>query len=265
MEKFYYNISEIIFGLRDEYIKNQQLLEELKRYVEVSDGKVDKELYCREAFDTCSNEIYARISKRQNELQKMLHHIGVELTVLPANDLAPHYRLIKKDGKYKFVLNEPNDKQYDVRITKQGEFKDIADELYNSPLMKTEKAFFKTLTEFADLSVGPNIIIVWNNLALFDKSAPIMYIPSKDLFYVDPGKVYNECHIKSLLEEGIMKENVPEGFRSTIDKNLENYPDLYYSSNLKIDCDINRRMELSINKEYGKVLLKKKRNVRFYE
>ena len=55
-----YLFSEIIIGLRNEYIKNQVLLKELIKYIEIPNNFVEKDLYCEQSLFNNSNEIFCQ-------------------------------------------------------------------------------------------------------------------------------------------------------------------------------------------------------------
>ena len=61
MEKYEYSYGEILFALREEYRKNEELLKRLKQYVLISDSQV-----ADYNFKKQFNSIYLRVQMKQN-------------------------------------------------------------------------------------------------------------------------------------------------------------------------------------------------------
>lgn len=79
MEKQYYTVREIILGLREEYIKNQKELEELKKCIVIRNEEVKS--FTFEIGNEKEQEIIVRLQKRGNLLQRFIQCIMDEYVI----------------------------------------------------------------------------------------------------------------------------------------------------------------------------------------
>lgn len=79
MEKQYYTVREVILGLRDEYVKNQARLDNLKKYFYIADKNVKS--FNFETGNINEQQIIARFEKRGNIIQKLLSELLEEYTI----------------------------------------------------------------------------------------------------------------------------------------------------------------------------------------
>ena len=252
MEKDTYLFSEVVIGLRSEYLKNQRLLDKLNKYIRISDDRMVKSLFCDLSPFSRSNEIFMYILKRQNKLQKFIDYIGFEFFNAPCHEMSPLYSL-KKENKYTIEVNN------------KKEVIEIIDELNNSLLMKT-KHLYESLSQFQTISISPRQIYMRGNFDDLNISTSfIRYESENDIFVVYPGVKNGLQLVNTYFNTEIPKDIIPEEYRKIIDENLKKYIDIRDYGAFEIDCPIEKPIELSINEANNKVVLKKKRLIKFYE
>ncbi len=267
MNKNTYLFSEIIIGLRDEYLKNQKLLNELDKYIKISDDKMCKYIFCKTSPYSHSNEIFMFILKEQNKLEKILNYIGYRFLSAPCHYTSPLYLLKKENDMYnfKFVNNTlPKNNKYNIEVINKKEVSEIADEINNSLLMQT-KCIFEPISKFQSLSITlRGIDLIGNFEDLNIDSSYIHYNSNKDTIAVCPGVKPGIFLIDKYLKTRIPKEIIPEEYRKIIDDNLEKHYNFNFDV-FDIGCPLNKKTELSINEVNNKIVLQKKKTLKFYE
>ena len=145
----YYKFGELLFTLRNEYLKQKVLLEELKKYVDINDDYLDMYFSGRLVDDSWDYEdkgLSLIVTKKYNELLKKIQDLRYDW-----------YSVFLYRAKYNFVRNEDGiytpvydniysfvDKKYvpEVRINDNEQFGLIADIIYSTDLMNTKHGNF---------------------------------------------------------------------------------------------------------------------------
>ena len=97
MSKDIYTFGEVVFGLREEYLKTQKLLDELKNHIRINGIDQDEEFFRLDKGIRGNNIIRLDIEKKQNDLIKAADFITNGL--FSRNE---PYQVVKKgeDGYY---------------------------------------------------------------------------------------------------------------------------------------------------------------------
>lgn len=263
-----YSFSEILFGLRSEYQKNQKLLDELAKYVEVDYKNMDRFTLTGDSGIYSKGIIRLDVYKKQSRLMNFINYIAFEYL---NKSVGETYTIAKrKEGEtdYSFDVDNyriitPAAPNYKVQITDHKAFNELADEIYHTTIMQLGEISEK-LNPFQRLDITPGTVALNGNLNCLDRNdfPGVSYEPTNDTIISYPYCKTGNFLTKEFLDTRIPKDCLPQELRDIIDQNIKQYNSL--KTNIGIICDqsIKERTELSINERDGKIYLQRSRIIK---
>lgn len=218
MDKDFYQMKDIIFGLRSEYLKIQEELNELRQIILDNDKRIVE----YEAFFaiTQKSELPALISKlkiKQSSLKRKLYDLENRLKT-------KHL----KENEFEFVIDKQNlynslDKIKLGREKKRlrEEFVGRIEQLLLSPFAQNFRDIKISNEENNNLYIGCNRITFYNNSDIYPSD--MSYDKDKDVLVIRrryPGVITDE-RIEHLLQMPILKSSFDEYMQECIEKNIE--------------------------------------------
>ena len=258
MNKESYTFSEIVFGLREEYQKNQKLLEELKKYI-IVEGKNNDDYVLKTEILRKIKLISLEINNKQSKLMKIIEYLSFKyLGIINDNYYEPCYITKKDDNKYTFIKDNTviSNKNYNIEITDNNAFNDTADKILQSKIINNSHI---ELNPFQRIDINSNEISMYGRFdAINSKAFPtIKYNPNSDTIIA---LLYDNIPI-TIIEEffntKIPKNLIADDYRKIIDNNLEN-------KNIKEINTTDKNSELNIYETNKGIVLTKKRKIKLY-
>ena len=219
----YYTFKDIVMGSRNEYLKVQEKLKELKNYSEWDNSKVDDIYYNLEYGNTRgynTTDISCNIIEKLNYLEKLLvRNKKYEYLKQPERGIITR----NNSGDF-YILNDKNK----IDITNNEEFANIYYYLLNSDFIK--KIDFGSIKGKDSLT---NIFV--NNIVLqekiFNYFVKMNYIAKDDIIEVSSSKIsIDENLINLLINTTIPSNNLSDYHKKIIDRS--------YSTIKPINVDI---------------------------
>ncbi len=266
MSKETYKFSEVLFGLREEYLENQRMLEHLEDYIQIIGDDYTDYAFSLGQSIRGYNIIRLDIMKKQSELSRMLEYISFE--VFSRMPYSEPFQMVKEgeDGQYfkvdDYISFIPKT-HYDVEITDKKAFKEITDEISSGRLFK-QKPVSITINPFQSMDIDLHRLSLWTSGEVINSNSfgVISYEPETDTIQARPNLKRGYHYTLDMLDTEIPAYMIPEGFREIIDDNIEKYN---IPRNVRLDSEVNRREELDITKEDKGIVLTKRRKLKFYE
>ena len=270
MNNDFYRFSEIVFGLRNEYIKNQKLLEELKQYISVNGENIDKVIISADIDLKGWHMIKLDILKKQSKILKILDYYAYEIFGILSQG-EPYLKLNKVNNEFEFGIDDyykllAQKSNYNVEITDKKAFEEIAEEILNSEFMKLQEVY-KQLNPFQSISIEPHEIYMYGDFGDINshKFSSLTYMPTTDTIAAIPDCKHGIHLIRKFFDTEIPKYIIPKAYQKIIDKNIQDYDDLSSLSGLDIDCAIDKPTELAINEQNRGIVLTKKKRIKLYD
>lgn len=268
MSKDTYTFSEVLFGLREEYLKNQELLDELENYISITGDKFDSYGFSLGESLRGYNIIRLDIVKKQSEIKEIIDHISFE--VFNRATYCEPFQMVKngENGQYfgpdDYTCFTP-ETHYNVEITDPKAFKELTDEINNTRLMK-QKGSHIDINSFQTLDIDLHRLTLWTSGEVINSNAfgVIAYDPIKDVIDACPNMKKGYHFTLDMLDTRVPAYMIPEGYREIIDDNLKKY-NFNVAQNIQLASDVNRREELAIDEDDDKIVLTKIRKLKFYE
>jgi len=265
MKEESYTFGEVVFGLREEYVKNQKLLNELKKYVKV-EGIKDNEWYIYGNIDWRYQEKYIALNidivKEQSKLVKMIRYILDEYTVIDWGYNNPSYKTEKKDNVYSFKKDNTviSDKKYNIEITDKDAFEEITNNVLQSKIINH---FYMELNPFQNITICPYEIDMCGNFRAINSNAfPIIkYNQYTDSIFARIDYRTPKFLVSEFFDTKIPKCFTPDEYREIIDKSIEKHKNLNVA---EVHLD-GRNTELNIIETNDGIKLTKKKKLKFYE
>lgn len=133
MEKVFYTVSEIIFGLRKEYLDNQKKLDELKKYLIPFDKNIESiDLWIATPLGRKNAELMCSITKRQRQIEKLCN---VMLKKVGESTYPKNYSGFVRNNNDEYFLRN-NDIKVKVLDDCMEEFSDGVKEILDSDFAK---------------------------------------------------------------------------------------------------------------------------------
>lgn len=261
MEKYEYSYGEILFALREEYRKNEELLKRLKQYVLISDSQV-----ADYNFKKQYNSVYLKIQMRQGLIEKFLNKIGKLIGFAPEDIETFTYHLTTYNPMELIDVDRvgfiPK-----YTINKSEEARKVAREIEKPSIDSYSGIYFGRLSYYK----RDNTPVVGERMYIknegFEILLPSPKSPFKTISYYpqdvvvtkrstqeEPGKEYCTVLLREVLATKMPGETIPEKIREIINRNL--------IKNLSIDVErkIVRDDELTfaIERDRQRVLLRPK-------
>ena len=269
MDKNSYLFSEIIFGLRDEYVKNQKLLNELKKYINIlNENIVDLDLYLAKDIKNL-NIIKLDISKKQTKILEMINYASLEVLGGIPQYIELSYVLKKEKNGYFFdldgkkFLKEPL--KYNIEITDQKAFDEIVKCVSSSKLANLENLCI-FLNPFQTIFADNKEVSMYVDFSMISSliCSNLSYNSKADTIFTNLDCRNNKDLLIKLLNTKIPRYSLPLEYQKIIDENIKKYGDLSFDERW-IKGFIGRRNELDIEVSNNNVALTKKRTLKFYE
>ena len=266
MSKETYKFSEVLFGLREEYLENEKLLNQLDDYIEITgDDYIDYDFSLGQSIRGY-NIVRLDIMKKQSEISRLLEYISFE--VFSRMPYSEPFLMVKEgeDGQYFKVdeyLHIKPELHYNVEITDKKAFKEITDEIYNGRLFK-QKPVSVTINPFQSMDIDLHRLSLWTSGEVINSNSfgVIAYEPHTDTIHACPNMKRGYHFTLDMFDTQIPACMIPEGFREIIDDNLEKYN---IPKNVRLDTEVNKKEELDITQKEKDMVLTKRRKLKFYE
>lgn len=197
MNKKFYTYEKILLGLRDEYLKNQELLRNLKECIYIGDPEHKVESFCIKAkfreqlnFEQIGKSkdnvvrLMLQITQRLSTIQQAVIKINSLMSIDEKTENTLMYDLIKENDSYSFVKNN---KERQVTIDpeigiceKNGdmEFAYLIEQILNSEFMNSCEKIDNRLF------CGAMLNITAHQIYLGEYCQNIIYDPSDDILQV---------------------------------------------------------------------------------
>ena len=220
----YYKYHEILFSLRKEYLKNQEIINKLLSYIEIADNTHNEykaSLIFRSYDKNKIDHILLIISKRQSNIRLIIKSIYDSIV---SNDP------IVENGKYLYVfrlsenfvslLDANQDGRYlnsKITITNPEDFIESYKLLNESLICKkgnTNLNYEKTLLKISNN--GLHLLHVTRSD--HKKNISIDYDGIEDYLITN-----NNSYMKNIMELKFKKDTIPPYFRNLIDTNMDDY------------------------------------------
>lgn len=234
MEKKYYTFYEIVYGLRGEYLKNQELINELESLIDINRNDASSRILLSQSDELLSSDAQIRLLlyKRQKSIIKRLDRLYSN--ILDDNKCAYLSVEKSKDGGYELLPSRYSlDKSGLLNntmlfIRNKNTFNDISEKLYNSKLMQLP-------CQFIDINDWQRLVIDGKAIELLTLSkskgespkllGPIYssildYVPRNDVINVDIVSDASSYRTQKLLETEIPEYKLPQEYKEIIESNI---------------------------------------------
>ena len=231
-KKNFYTYQQLIHGLRDEYQKNQKLIEELKKLIEIeSRYQTTSSLVLKQQPSSYHLDDYPtlllRVSKRQREIKKKLiklhdGFLGESPTIRRNNN--SDFILKKDRGEYQFFShNDLEGALYfhpNIFIRNQKEFSDLYRELQQTKLYNAKNSTI-LLNNFQDISLnGEGISLnTTERLKVYDPNVRITYSAEDDQVHLSQDTIHKYIFIDNLLDTEIPSYSIPDEYLRILEAN----------------------------------------------
>lgn len=105
MLRDYYYLREVILGLREEYLKNEDHLRNLKPLVDANDHKIEGFNFLIRQTDYGKPELYCEIEKKKNCIEKMVTKILKNMNYFPV-DISDRGICLKNNNDEYFIQDD---------------------------------------------------------------------------------------------------------------------------------------------------------------
>ena len=219
VNKDYYNYYEILFSLRKEYLKNQEIINKLLSYVKINNNKYDSNIIFKPSGVDKADSLLLIISKRQSQIEsilKSIHHHIVEYD----HDLekGKYLYVFRLSDNYVSLLDGNQDGRYlnsHVSITDPKEFIELYKLLNENIICKNGNTYLIFEREY--------LIISNNGLNLFYKTDNNKFMNLDYNAMNNNISIDNNSYINTIMELKIDKDKIPAYYRNLIDKNMDDY------------------------------------------
>ncbi len=258
-----YQFIELLLGLREEYVKNKKLLATLKELIEV-DGKQSSRV--RFGFDHELRTIRMTILEKQNGITRLVSHI-VGYNVREDST----YSIVEEQKGFTIVRDNFIPKEYEIKITNQELFNEIAGEVAGSRILNLEEAFIP-LGTFQNVRLSHSGLQISGNFYKINlKLHPLFrYDAITDTAIAIPCGKWGSGLMESFLRAEIAACFIPEEYRKIIDENLEHfYPNII--AMVQAGLGKGQKMKIKVYNEkriigdVTTVWVDKKRPLKYYE
>ena len=222
--KDYYNYYEILFSLRKEYLKNQEIINQLLSHVKITDDPFN-EYESNVVFKTNSKDsidsLILIINKRQSCIRIMLDTLYRSL-VYGDSDLKNGYfsYSFRLSEGYVYLLDASQDGRYlnaKVEIINPNEFIELYNQIMKKAICKHGKTYLSLENGIIKLS-NNGIHLFHTNENDYRKSVRLDYDGIEDYLLIN-----NPSYLESILRLKINKNDIPYHFESIIDSNMDSY------------------------------------------
>ena len=219
----YYNYYEILFSLRKEYLKNQEIINRLLSYIRITSKPLDEyesNLVFKTNARTNADYLLLIVKKRQHYIKLLLDslysHLVSSDSDLKSGNFSYIFRLSKE---YVSLLDDTQDGRYlkaKVEITNQGEFIELYRQLMENVVCKQGRIYL--FSEKCSVQVSNNGIHLFHVEGDYKKSVRLDYSGLKDCISINNGS-----YLESLMKLEIDRGMIPDYLGSIIESNMDNY------------------------------------------
>lgn len=217
MNKDYYTLKEIVFGLRNEQLRIIEKLIELEKYVNISDNSKCKSF--KLTINNTKELGYKFLYQTNNLLEKIFLFISGEYREAVKGVALPG--IVRKDenGKYifgdKITINNENQESFDMKVDELLKDEFIQNIFHNfrvNEMSLNETSHVPILSLKYDSTIYFNANPPLSNKAKYER---IKYSARENLMYI-----LNDNHnILELLSSKIPRNLIPEYYQNIIDTN----------------------------------------------
>lgn len=220
----YYNYYEILFSLRKEYLKNQELINKLLSYIKITNDPLEEynsSMIFKTNSKTNLDSLLLIVKKRQSSIRQILDSIYNSI-VYSDPDLRPGYFSYKfyLTKNYAYLIDDTQDGRYlkaKVEITNQNEFVQLYKQIINNTICKKGRSYFILKNEIIRLSNnGVHLFHIENED--YKKSVNLDYNGLDDSIITN-----NTSCLDKLMKLKIDKNIIPNYYKNIIDSNMEDY------------------------------------------
>ena len=229
MNKEYYKANQVVFGLRDEYVRIKKRLEILKKYTKLNSKYKDLN------FTIVGDRIIYDFAYKHKNLFSLTH----------PNIIAEPLEK-KEDGYYT---------GYTLQIINQDSFKIIADEMLQDKFSKSlpSKSCFNNGQDEINIDISYGTIwVYWKNIL----KEMTYYSDQDQIYFYKKRGLLTEQEMHDILETPIPSELLSDYYRNIIDNST--------SSRKNVELVLNRKRRKAYNLEVinteDRIILKEKVN-----
>ena len=233
--KNYYTYRELLYGLRAEYQRNQKLIEELKKLIEIiSTKECDYSLKIKQgnSFYQVSDypSLLLRVTKKQNSIKKIINKLEKEIIF---NDNVRWRKrnadfIYREDVPYPgFVAhNSLNGTKYyhpSIIINDEKGFHEIYKEVQKSKLFQLPESTI-VLNNFQNINIcGDKVELATSESLNYDvPKTKIVYKADDDQVHLKQDFRHDFLTIESLLNTEIPCYAIPVGYLEILERNVNN-------------------------------------------
>ena len=246
----YYNYYEILFSLRKEYLKNQEMINKLLSYIKITNdypNEYTSNLVFRTNNKNNIDSLLLIIKKRQSNIRQMLDSIYDSFVYSDPNLKSGNYLYtFHIAGNYVYLLDDSQDGRYlntKVEIINQNEFIELYKQLIKNAMCKG-RTFLSMEKESIYLSNnGIHLLYVDNNN--YNNGVKLDYDGLEDTIITN-----NNSFLENLMQLKIDKSIIPNHFKNIINSNMDDYT-------YTIEGDCNKNEGFYTIKDNGKKLILK--------
>ena len=222
--KDYYNYYEILFSLRKEYLKNQELINKLLSYIKVTNVSLDdygSHLVFKSSHKDNKDSLLLMVCKRQSYLKYILDCF-YEFLVYGDYDLerGKFSYAFRLSENYVYLLDDNQDGRHldsKVDIIDQNKFIELYRKLMENIICKDGSSCVHFDNSYIKLS-NNGIYLAYYVDDNYKYGMKLNYDGINDYLLTN-----NTTFMKLLLKLKIDKNLIPEYFRNLIDSNMDDY------------------------------------------
>lgn len=246
MNKDSYTLKDILFGLRYEYLKLWEQLNELNKYILMDENNIDDTFFhLIHSYSKDKVQMLCTIYDRKNKIEKMLERIGCYIGICPIHRVSC---VDNMDGIYNIV-----DYPFIVDSSRISEFSKDVDDILNGGFGRNIKFIHSGIgyDNKPFLSVHPGYISFYLN-----GYASLEFNPHKGNFIHMYGykKGITREKIETIMNIDFSKEIFPEYYQDLI----ENSSSFNKEYDIVGNIGYSRKIDLEIIDESKKLVLRKK-------
>lgn len=221
MNKKFYTYEEIFLALHEEYIKNQELLNKLKRYVYIENQTWVESTSFKPIFQQKNNDHRMTYPLQEKSLMfevlesmSFIRQSFEELFGVSYNRLI-NYKIKQDDQKHYYLKEQTRGHlvwfEPKITIADQQIFDSLSEEILNSDFMNLQNEAFYPM-------FGYRLRVLPEQLFLGNSEHWISYSPKDDTIEIK--KIKDHQHLYYLLREAIPECYVNERVKALVNKNL---------------------------------------------
>jgi len=222
MKKKFYTYEEILLALREEYIKNQELLKKLEKYIYVIEdeninlikfkstiGQINNDYFMSYSLD--SKMISLVLLERLNIIKRMINRFMED----EVKNRIKYNVVLEDNGNYGIKEVSRGDLVWfdpTIIITDQKYFNEIVNEILNSEFMNLQNERFPSM-------FGYKICFTSEKIRLGNESSWVLYNAVDDV--INTWNIKNSDSLECLIRQYIPECYLNDRVKRLVDKNLK--------------------------------------------